>query len=98
MFRLQFTAIAASQLAELERDTGRFRQFRAVRKALARLEQNPNYPALNVHPFRGELCPHGRALFEAYAQNRTPGAFRIFFCYDPDVTKGIVVIAITPHP
>jgi hypothetical protein len=38
-------------------------------------------------------------VFEAYAQNRTPGAYRIFWCYGPDKDKGdITITAITPHP
>lgn len=36
-------------------------------------------------------------VFEAYAQNRTPGAYRIFWCYGPQKTQ-ITVLAITPHP
>ena len=36
-------------------------------------------------------------VFEACAQNQTPGAFRVFWCYGP--RKGdISIIAITPHP
>ena len=36
-------------------------------------------------------------VFEAYAENQTPGAYRIFWCYGPD-KKQITIIAITPHP
>ena len=40
---------------------------------------------------------------EAYAQNNTTGAYRIFFCYMKEESGGkkqavISVIAITPHP
>jgi hypothetical protein len=36
-------------------------------------------------------------MFEAYAQNDTPGAYRIMWCYGPG--KGeITIVAITPHP
>jgi hypothetical protein len=43
-------------------------------------------------------------VFEAYAQNNTPGAYRIFWHYGPDETKAkkrtpvITVVAITRHP
>jgi hypothetical protein len=30
-------------------------------------------------------------------QNRTPGAYRVFWCYGPD-QKQITILAITPHP
>jgi hypothetical protein len=47
---------------------------------------------------------NGEKVFEAYAQNNTPGAYRIFWQYGPDEAKGkkripiIIVVAITPHP
>jgi hypothetical protein len=43
-------------------------------------------------------------VFEAYAQNQTPGAYRVFFMYGPDRVEGkkrtavLTIIAITPHP
>jgi hypothetical protein len=96
-FQLDRSPAAAAQLDELERDAGLHRQLKAVRKALGFLQVDPNYPGLNVHPFKGTPCPHGDTLFEAYAQNKTPGAYRIFFCYPPQ--RGwIYVVAITPHP
>jgi hypothetical protein len=36
-------------------------------------------------------------VFEAYAQNKTPSAYRLFWHYGPN--KGTIpIIAITPHP
>jgi len=39
----------------------------------------------------------GEKVFTAYAQNRTPGAYRVFWAYGPD-QETITIIAITPHP
>lgn len=97
-FKLTFTALANAQLDELEADAGQSVQLRAVRRALGHLERDPNHPSLNVHPWKGEDCVHGKTLFEAYAQNKTPGAYRIFFCYVPGERGTILVAAITPHP
>lgn len=36
-------------------------------------------------------------IYEAYAENNTPAAYRIFWHYGPDKKK-ITIIAITPHP
>jgi hypothetical protein len=36
-------------------------------------------------------------VFEAYAENNTPGAYRIFWHYGPDKNM-ITIVAITPHP
>ena len=44
--------------------------------------------------------PDGEEIFEAYAQNRTPSAYRIFWHYGPHQgdEKIVTVIAILPHP
>jgi hypothetical protein len=40
---------------------------------------------------------NGEEVFEAYAENKTPAAYRIFWHYGPK--KGqISVVAITAHP
>ncbi|MGH2863063.1 MAG: hypothetical protein ACRDLT_16405 [Solirubrobacteraceae bacterium] len=73
--------------------------FKQVAKAVQFLQENPRHPGLRTHEYttlEHPYEPNGK-VFEAYAQNRTPGAYRIFWCYGPE--KGqITVIAITPHP
>lgn len=73
--------------------------FKQVAKTLQHLRVNPRHPSLNTHEY--ESLPHpwdsNQKVFEAYAQNNTPGAYRVFWCYGPE--KGeITIIAITPHP
>jgi len=73
--------------------------FKKVHKCISLLAENPRHPGLQTHEFRSlenPFNPHEK-VFEAYAQNRTPGAFRIFWCYGP-ATGEITIIAITPHP
>ncbi len=98
MPKLRFSQEAADQLAALEADKGQQKRHRAVRATLGKMEQNLRHPGLQTHEFHSQPCPHGGKLFEAYAQNRTPGAFRIFWCYDPKVRDQIWIVAITPHP
>lgn len=73
--------------------------FKQVAKALQLLAENPRHTGRNTHEYDSldhPLEKNGK-VFEANAQNRTPGAHRIFWCYGPH--KGdITVIAITPHP
>ena len=73
--------------------------FQQVRKTLHLLAANPRHPGLQTHPYRSLQNPFdSRAkVFEAYAQNRTPGAYRVFWCYGPGKAE-ITIIAITPHP
>lgn len=73
--------------------------FKQVHKCASLLAENPRHPGLHTHEFRSLLHPFfsGEKVFDAYAQNRTPGAYRIFWCYGPTAAE-ITILAITPHP
>jgi len=43
------------------------------------------------------MGPAGEEVFEAYAENRTPAAYRIFWYYGPEADQ-ITIVAINPHP
>ena len=96
-FRLLFTHEAAKNLTDLEADAGLKKRLKAVRKALAFLEVNPRHPSLNTHKYLSVTGPNGQEVFEAYAESKTPAAYRIFWIYGPD-KREITIIAITPHP
>lgn len=73
--------------------------FKQVHKTIALLKENPRHPGLKTHEFHSLPHPYfsNEKVFEAYVQHKTPGAYRVFWCYGPD--KGnITIIAITPHP
>lgn len=73
--------------------------FKQVHKTLELLAQNPRHPGLQTHEFNSIPNPFNpkEKVFEAYAQNKTPGAYRVFWCYGPH-KKQITILAITPHP
>jgi hypothetical protein len=102
--KLVFTLTADSQLAMLEKASSKSALMKQVRKALGFLEIDPHHPGLQTHDFTSLSGAHGEKIFEAYAQNNTPGAYRIFWHYGPDEIKGkrrisvITILAITPHP
>jgi len=96
-FALLFTDRAAVDLDALEADAGLAKRLKAVRKALGLLETNPRHPGLNTHKFSSLKGPGGEEVFEAYAENKTPAAWRIFWHYGPD-NKQITILTITPHP
>lgn len=95
---LRFTPAADAQLKALEADPSQVARLKAVRSALGKMEVNLRHPSLKTHEWKGEDCPHSKKMFEAYAQNRTPGAFRIFWCYCGSSKDEITIIAITEHP
>ncbi|HWY21767.1 MAG TPA: hypothetical protein VNX26_11140 [Candidatus Acidoferrum sp.] len=102
--KIKFTPTADKQCAELEHSPSKAAIFEQVRKAVGYLELNPHHPSLSTHEFTSLSGVNGEKVFEAYAQNNTPGAYRIFWHYGPDETKGkkrtpvITIVAITPHP
>ena len=95
--RIRFTLRADLDLQSLEQDASKKHILKAVRKTLGLMEKNLRHPSLQTHPFSALTGPGGEKVFEAYAQQDTPGAYRIFWCYGPG-QKEITIIAITPHP
>lgn len=73
--------------------------FKQVQKTLRYLHENPRHPGLETHPYSSLEHPWDstQKVFEAYAQNNTPAAYRVFWCYGPN-KKQITIITITTHP
>lgn len=73
--------------------------FKQVFSCVQKLSNNPKHPGLQTHKFQSMQHPYDKTqpVFEAYVQNRTPGAYRLFWCYGPKQNE-ITIIAITPHP
>lgn len=94
---LKFTKSAKAQLKALKSDPAKASAHKAVSKALRLLMEDPRHPGLNTHKFKNESGPRGEPIFEAYAQNKTPGAFRIFFFHGPGVDE-LTITAIIKHP
>jgi hypothetical protein len=78
------------------KDEGLFKQ---VHKTIDLLRNNPRHPGLNTHEYDSITNPFDdkKKVFAAYAQNNTPQAYRVFWCYGPGA-KEITIIAITAHP
>lgn len=101
---LRLSPSAQDSLRELEGDPQRAGLLKQVRKTLGLLEVNLRHPSLRTHKFRSLVGPEGEEVFEAYVQNQTPGAYRVFFYYGPDRVEDdrriavLTVVAITPHP
>ena len=102
--KIKFTPTADRQLTALEDTPANAALLEQVRKAIGYLEIDPHHPSLHTHEFTSLTGVNGEKVFEAYAQNNTPGAYRIFWHYGPDETRGkkrvpvITILAITRHP
>lgn len=95
-FNLRFSEEAKLKLSELELDKSKKGLLKQLRKVLGFMETNLKHPSLHTHKFSEISCKLG-AVFETYAQNNTPGAYRTFWTYGPG--KGeLYILAITQHP
>jgi hypothetical protein len=94
--RLSIAAESRRGSAKSSKQEGLFKQ---VSKTTRLLSSNPRHPGLQTHDFLSLANPFDPAgkVFEAYGQNRTPGAYRVFWCYGPG-RNNITIVAITPHP
>ena len=85
-----------SKKAKATKEEGLFKQ---VHKCIKHLFRNPKHPGLATHEYNSLENPYDKKgkVFEAYVQNDTPGAYRVFWCYGPERAQ-ITIIAITSHP
>lgn len=96
IFYLDFSDKAKEQLRDLKQDKGLAKHYKAVQQALKKLQRNPGHPSLQTHEFYSLKGPNEEKVFEAYAEQRTPAAYRLFFHYGPK--KGIMsIVSIERH-
>lgn len=99
MFEIIYTEPAKEELNRLEANASKEGLVKQIKKTLAYLQTNPRHPSLQTHEYHSMPNPISKTekVFGAYAQNRTPAAYRIFWYYGP-AKKQITIITITPHP
>jgi hypothetical protein len=97
LFDIFLTDEADGQLNRLKIEKGLSKRYKAVKKAIQFLSQNPRHPGLQSHEFTSLKGSKGEKVFEAYAEQATPAAYRIFWYYGPKENQ-ITVISITRHP
>jgi hypothetical protein len=102
--KLRFTPSADAELRRITADSSAKATLKQINKTLGYLETNLKSASLQTHEFKSLKKRYGQKVFEAYAQNDTPGAYRVFWFYGPDEmdSKGkrvpiITIVAITPH-
>ena len=102
---LRYTLTADEQLSQIECNPAQKGVLKQVRKTLEYLETNLRAKSLQTHEYESLTRRYGIKVFEAYAQQDTPGAYRVFWYYGPDeVNKSgeripiITIVLIAPHP
>ena len=94
-FKLKLTSLAQKSLNSLKKDDPK--KHKKVLKTLGLMEVNLRHPSLNTHKYESMRGPNGEEIFEAYVENKTPAAFRVFWYYGPNRDE-LTILAITPHP
>jgi len=97
-FEIVYSKLADERLTALQSTKSRKSICKAVEKAIFFLAENPKDPSLNTHEYSSITGPDGTKIFEAYAQNKAPCAYRIFFCYHPPKSDVVTITMITPYP
>jgi hypothetical protein len=97
LFELKWTDEAKAIYNLLKANPSEKIRYNSVRKTLQYLGKNPRHNSLQTHPFLSLEGPNGEKVFEAYAQQKTPAAYRVFWYYGSK--RGtIIVLTITAHP
>ena len=97
MLDILWTDTARSQYLALRADLSLAKRRKAVKKCLELLASNPRHPGLHTHQFTSLGGSRGEKVFEAYAEQSTPAAYRVFWYYGPGKNQ-ITLLAMTPHP
>ncbi len=94
-FRLEYQPEAEETLANLQQTDPK--KYKKVLKTLGLMQTNLRHSGLKTHKYDSLSGPDEEELFEAYVENKTPAAFRVFWYYGPGKNV-ITILAITPHP
>jgi hypothetical protein len=99
MLELLLSEAADAELKRLERSPSEAGKTKQIKKALGYLQKNPKHPSLQTHKFHSVPHPYdpNQDVFVAYAQQHTPGAARILWCYGKDRGQ-LTILAIIAHP
>ncbi|WP_031509442.1 hypothetical protein [Streptomyces megasporus] len=105
MYQLRFSDDADRTLTELEEGgKATASKLKKVRKALAHLQHDPRYPGLHSHQYESFPGHSDVKVWDSYVENRTPGAWRIYWRYGPNEKNDlneeipvITVLVIGPH-
>jgi hypothetical protein len=97
LFELEWTEEARKTYYQLNGNASQKKRYKAVKKTIEFLAADPRHNSLQTHEFASLSGPKGEKVFEAYAEQKTSAAYRVFWYYGPSKGK-ITILAITPHP
>ena len=102
-YQLRFATPARETLDLLDGSPQYAAKLRKVRRALGLLQINPRHSGLHSHQYENFPGAPKEKVWDSYVENRTPGAWRIWWMYGPDEIRDdqavavITVLDIGPH-
>lgn len=97
MFELEWAEEAQRIYGVLKNDASQSKRYKAIQNTIRFLAANPRHNSLQTHEYVNLMGPRGEKGFEAYADQKTPTAYRVFWYYGPG-QGAITIFAITHHP
>ena len=97
LFEIIWTHQSHDDFNRLKADASLLKCYKAVKKTIQLLATDPRHNSLQTYDFSSLSGPNGEKVFEAYAEQNTPAAYRVFWYYGPNKNQ-ITIIAITKHP
>ena len=97
MFEIYWTHRSEADYNRLKSDPSLVKRYKAVKKTIGLLASDPRHNSLQTHEFFSLKGPNGEKVFEAYAEQSTPAAYRVFWYYGPSRNQ-MTIFAITSHP
>ena len=97
MFELEWTEEAKETYRLIKENASPGKRYKAVKKTIRFLAVNPRHNSLQTHEYISLKGPNGEKVFVAYAEQKTPAAYRVFWYYGPSKDT-ITIFTITPHP
>jgi hypothetical protein len=95
-YEIYYTGEAEANLRQLK-NQGRFDKLKKIKSTVKKLKIDPKHPGLHTHKNNSIKNFKSQDTFQSYVENKTPGAFRIFWYWGPEKNE-ITIFAITPHP
>jgi len=97
LFEIFWTDRCKADFNLIKSDASREKRYKAVRKTIELLASNPRHNSLQTHEFTSLKGHKGEKVYVAYAEQRTPAAYRVFWYYGPSKDQ-ITILAIIKHP
>lgn len=96
-YRLTYTRESDAILDDLEKPQYAVKKKKVAKTRRLLRDPSPAHPGLNSHKYTSLTGPNGEDVWESYVENKTPGAWRIFWTYGPEPDT-ITILTLGPHP